>query len=145
MGKNKKHNPEGITSSVGGCFTPKRKKKGLGPLTPAREAVRKEIREIVHQAKEEKEALKRKVSTAAKSGIKGLKVDSARLLNMLKDLKFKDDSSSAKESQKNYEKIHEPIKQIHTPIFINGKEVSYYDTWYYIIESELKSVKKNLK
>lgn len=142
MGKNKKKNLEGITSSIGGAFTPKRKKKGLGPMTPAREAVRNEIREIVNQAREEKEALKRKVSNAAKSGIKGLKVDGARLLNMLKDLKFKDESSpSTKATQSTAEK-HESAKQVQKPIVISTNEASYYDTWYYIIESELKNVKK---
>lgn len=139
--KNKKTNPEGITSSVGGSFSPKRK-KGPGPMTPAREAVRREIRGIVEQAKVEKEALKKKVSHAAKAGIKGLKIDGNRLMNFLKDIKFKDESSPSADAQKSSVVRQDPVNQVQKPIVISNNETSYYDTWYYIIESELKSVKK---
>lgn len=142
MGKKKKSNPEGITSSVGGNFFPKRKKKGLGPMTPAREAVRKEIRDIVNHAREEKDALKRKVTNVSKNGIKGLKVDGARLLNMLKDLKFKEESSLSAEAHQPSSVSNKSIKQAQPSIVIRSKEASYYDTWFYIIETELKTVKK---
>ena len=147
MGKNKhkKNNPEGITSSVGGTFTPRKKKKGLGAMTPAREAVRKEIREIINQAKEEKDAIKRKVSHAAKSGIKSLKIDGAHLMNMLKGIKFKDETSPAPKSHQTSSESSEMIRQVQKPKVISSNEASYYDTWYYIIESELNNVKKGYK
>ena len=133
MGKNKhkKNNPEGITSSVGGTFTPRKKKKGLGAMTPAREAVRKEIREIINHAKEEKDAIKRKVSHAAKSGIKGLK--------------FKDDSSSTPKSNQASVVSSDTIRQVQKPKVVSSNEASYYDTWFYIIETELNNVKKKFK
>ena len=147
MGKNKKkkQNIEGITSSVGGTFTPPKKKKGLGMMTPAREAVRKEIREIINQAKEEKETLKRKVSHAAKSGIKSLKIDGAHLMDILKGIKFKDDSSPAPKSNQTSVVSSENIRQVQKPKVVSSNEASYYDTWYYIIETELKNVKKEYK
>lgn len=146
MGKNKhkKNNPEGITSSVGGTFKPKKKKKGLGAMTPAREAVRREIRDIINQAREEKDALKRKVSHAAKSGIKGLKIDGAHLVNILKGIKFKDEPSSVPESQQPSAIRQEPIKRVQVPKEVSTNEASYYDTWYYIIESELKNLKESM-
>ena len=144
MGKNKKKkkNPEGITSSLGGNFKPKKKKKGLGPMTPARESVRWEIRDILNQAKKEKDTLKRKVSHAAKSGIKGLKIDGVQLVNFLKGIKFKDESSPSAGSNQTSARKQEPVKRIQVPKVISTNEDSYYDTWYYIIETELKGVKK---
>lgn len=145
MGKNKKkkQNIEGISSSVGGNYTSNRKKKkGLGVMTPAREAVRKEIREIINQAREEKDALKRKVSHAAKNGIKSLKIDGAHLVDMLKGLKFKDDSSPVPKSNQKSVVSSETIRQVQKPKVVSSNEASYYDTWYYVIESELNSVKK---
>ena len=143
MGKNKhkKQNPEGVKSSAGGNFKAKSKKKGLGEMTPAREALRKEIRTIVYRAREEKEALKKKFSHAAKEGIKGLKVDEVRLMNILKDIKFKDEPSPDVKSHQASSIKSEPLRPAKTPQIVLNNDVSYYDTWYNIIESELKNIK----
>ena len=94
--------------------------------------------------KEEKDAIKRKVSHAAKSGIKGLKIDGAHLVNMLKGLKFKDDSSSTPKSNQTSVVSSDTIRQVQKPKVVSSNEASYYDTWYYIIESELNNVKKDI-
>lgn len=141
--KNNKKTSAGVVSSIGGVFDSyKMAGKRNRSMTPAREAVRREIRDIVSQARQEKDAIKRKVSNAAKSGIKGLKIDGARLMNMLKDIKFKESSTQASVNHYASDDKTDSVKHVHMPKQKDIKIDSYYDIWYYTIETELKNIKK---
>lgn len=145
MAKNKKKKKNtGVTSSIGGKFEVyrhKSEKKAPRPMTASRETVRKEIRTIVYRAREEKDALKKRISHAAKEGIKGLKIDEARLMDFLKDIKFKDEPSPDAKSYQAPSIKSEHFRPVKTPKMDLNNDVSYYDTWYSIIESELKNIK----
>jgi hypothetical protein len=141
MAKNKKKkNITGITSSIGGDFdshSSKSGKKRPRPMTAAREAVRREIREIISDAKEAKNVIKRKVSHVAKNGIKDLKIDGSRLMEMMKGLKMKESPTESKLSQQSAAEKPELVRAEPRPK-INFKENdSYYDKWFKLINSEL--------
>ena len=141
MAKNKKKkNISGITSSVGGDFDSQRNKSGKKrprPMTAAREAVRREIREIISDAKEAKNAIKRKVSHVAKNGIKDLKIDGSRLMEMMKGLKMKESPTESKVYQQLAAKKSEVVKSEPRPKSVFKESDSYYDRWYNLIHSEL--------
>jgi hypothetical protein len=114
--------------------------RGRGAITYSREVVRKEIREIIGETKQKSEEMNKKVSLAAKNGIKDLKIDGSRLLNFLKDIKMK-------ESPSQYGKYHQPDDIQSEPLALHAKSgdqskksLSYYDIWYDLIHSEVKTI-----
>ena len=144
--KKKKKNITGVTSSIGGDYDAYRhkSKKRPRPMTAAREAVRREIREII-DAKEAKKAITRKVSTVAKNGISDLKIDGAHLMNMMKGLKMKESPSQSSSLQQPQATVVAPVAQQPVPnpsstSQSNGRkaEPSYYDKWYDLIYTELR-------
>lgn len=144
MAKKKKKNISGVYSSIGSeyaSYRHKSSKKGHRPMTAAREAVRKEIREIISDAKEAERSIRRKASTVARNGIKDLKIDGARLMNFLKDIKFKETPSKSSNTQhssstKRQENI--PTHSSPKPVIERMTSPSYYDIWYDLIYTELR-------
>lgn len=141
MAKNKKKkNITGITSSIGGNFNSQYNKSGKKrprPMTAARETVRREIREIISDAKDAKNAIKRKVSQVAKNGIKDLKIDGAKLIDMMKGLKMKESPSEAKEIKHPVTEKPEITRTEPRQKIVFKESDSYYDRWYNLINSEL--------
>lgn len=144
MGKNKKK--KGL--NTGSDFEEHRKKvgrelysKGKKAISTSREAVRKEIREIVSEAKQKKDELKRKVSHAAKNGIKDLKIDGNKLMDILKGVKFKESPSKANTNPEPNVVRNIPTSSYVTPVEkarVERKDKhSYYDVWFKLIESEI--------
>lgn len=148
--KKKKKNITGVTSSIGGDYDAYRQKSGKKrprPMTAAREAVRREIREIISDAKDAKKVISRKVSHVAKNGIKDLKIDGARLMDMMKGLKMKESPSQSSTTQLSQETAvtvrQESIPVPSSPRQVTERKVAptYYDKWYDLIYSELKRTK----
>lgn len=145
MAKNKKKKGP----NLGSDFEEHRKKvgkalysKGKNVISYSREAVRKEIRDIVGEAKQKKDEMKKKVSHAAKNGIKDLKIDGNRLLDFLKDIKFKE-SPSKSDSNPETHVVQDKLTSANVSpvekIRIERKDKqSYYDIWYHLIESEIR-------
>lgn len=115
--------------------------KGKKAISYSREVVRKEIHEIVSEAKQKKDELKKKVSHVAKNGIKDLKIDGNKLMDILKGVKFKESpSKSIANPEPNV------VQDIPTSSYVSHVEKtiverkdiqSYYDVWYNLIESEI--------
>ena len=149
--KKKKKNNTGVISSIGGDYDAYRHKSGKKrprPMTAAREAVRREIREIISDAKEAKKIITRKVPNAAKNGIKDLKIDGARLMDMMKGLKMKESPSQFSIAQHSQATVAATVKQDTIPVATSSRQVSghkaahsYYDIWYDLIYSELRMAK----
>lgn len=126
-----------------------KKKKKNRSMTAAREAVRQEIREIIINAKESKKANRREVSSVASNGIKDLKIDGARLMDMMKDLKMKESSSQPTCTQqvRSVDAISEregaipPVQSSARQEIKHRADSSYYDIWYDLIYSELRIAK----
>lgn len=148
--KKKKKNNSGVISSIGGDYDAYRHKSGKKsprPMTAAREAVRREIREIISDAKEAKKVITRKVPNAAKNGIKDLKIDGARLMDMMKGLKMKESPSQSSIAQHSQATVVAPAKDT-IPVASSPRQVSghkaapsYYEIWYDLIYSELRMAK----
>ncbi len=149
--KKKKKNITGVTSSIGGDYDAYRQnssKKKPRPMTAAREAVRREIHEIISDAREAKKVITKKVSHVAKNGIKDLKIDGARLMDMMKGLKMKESpsqSSSTQLSQGNatvmVRKESVSMPSLPNQVAKHKAAPTYYDTWYDLIYSELNRTK----
>lgn len=144
MAKNKKMKGP----NLGSDFEEHRKKvgkalysKGKDAISYSREAVRREIREIVGEAKQKKDEIKRKVSHAAKNGIKDLKIDGNKLMDILKGIKFKESPSQSNPNPEQHIVQDKPVSASVNPVKrtnLGRKEKrSYYDVWYHLIESEL--------
>ena len=141
----KKKNITGITSSVGGDFDSQRNKSGKKrprPMTAAREVVRREIREIISDAKDAKNAIKRKVSQVAKNGIKDLKIDGSRLMEMMKGLKMKEAQSESIVFQQSATEKSEIVRAEPSPKIDFKENDSYYDRWYNLISLELNKLEQ---
>ena len=144
MAKNKKKKGP----DLGSDFEEHRKKvgkalysKGKNAISHSREAVRREIREIVVEARQKKDEIKKKVSNAAKNGIKDLKIDGNKLVDVLKGIKFKESPSQSKTNPEPHIVQDKPVSASVNPAKkrIDQKDKhSYYDIWYHLIESEIK-------
>ena len=89
-------------------------------------------------------ALRKKKPLAALNGIKDLKIDGSRLMDFLKDIKFKESPSQSKESQQFETVKPEPVRVESKPKVKRQEATSYYETWYNLIYSELKRTKKTI-
>ena len=67
--------------------------KGKSAIIKSKYIVQKDVRAIINEAREAKDAVKRTSRNVAKNGIKDLKIDGTRLMNFLKDIKFKETPS----------------------------------------------------
>ena len=86
--------------------------------------------------------MRKKKPLAALNGIKDLKIDGNRLMDFLKDIKFKESPSQPKESQQLETVRPEPVRVESKPKVDRKDVISYYETWYNLIYSELKRTKK---
>ena len=153
MAKNKKKKVKPLSkaelSKIDSDFEEHRKKvgqilyaRGKSAIKKTKEVIHTDARTIIHEARQKKEALRKKKPLAALNGIKDLKIDGNRLMDFLKDIKFKESPSQSKEFQQFETVSSEPIR-VEPKSKVESKEViSYYETWYNLIYSELKRTKK---
>jgi succinate dehydrogenase/fumarate reductase-like Fe-S protein len=118
--------------------------KGKSVIKKSKEVIQTDARTIIHEARQKKEALRKKKPLAALNGIKDLKIDGSRLMDFLKDIKFKESPSQSKESQQFETVKPEPVRVESKPKVKRQEATSYYETWYNLIYSELKRTKKTI-
>ena len=147
MAKKKKVKPlsKAELSRIGSDFEEHRKKvgqilyaKGKSVIKKSKEVIQTDARTIIH------EAMRKKKPLAALNGIKDLKIDGSRLMDFLKDIKFKESPSQSKESQQFETVKPEPVRVESKPKVKRQEATSYYETWYNLIYSELKRTKKTI-
>ena len=120
--------------------------KGKSAIIKSKYIVQKDVRAIINEAREAKDAVKRTSRTVAKNGIKDLKIDGTRLMNFLKDIKFKETPSQSSNAQLSSTTVRQESIPGHSSAIQRKERItspSYYDIWYNLIYTELRM--KNLK
>ena len=151
MAKKKKIKPV-TNANLGSDFEAHRKMvgqtlyaKGKSVIKKSKYVVQKDVRTIINEAREAKDALKRTRKNVAKNGIKDLKIDGARLMDMLKGIKVKESPSQSSTTQQLQTIVQTPVVQEPVPVTSSQNKrterkgtPSYYDKWYDLIYSELR-------
>ncbi len=115
--------------------------KGKSAVMKSKHIVQKDVRTIINEAREAKDAIKRTSRNVAKNGIKDLKIDGARLMNFLKDIKFKETPSQSSSAQHSSTSVRQELIPTHSssnPMTERITSPSYYDIWYDLIYTELR-------
>lgn len=143
MAKNKIIKPV-TNAKLGSDFELHRKKvgqalyaKGKTIIKKSKEVIKTDARTIIREARQAKESLKKRTPRAALNGIKDLKIDGARLMNFLKDIKVKESPSESKVANQTIIEKPEVVRTEAKQKIVFNDSVSYYDKWYDLINSEL--------